>query len=570
MRKNLSNVCKAFKTKNGRIIAMLLALVIVVGGAFAFLTANDSKNNVFTIGRVDIELHENFNGSNDVTDVSPAMSGLIPGQTVQKEPWIKNTGENDAWTYLVVGVPYGFAADVQANNYTTHTIPVYAFGIQDHLNDVTTSAATWSEYHYSFPGSGTEISNKEDAIQLFELKNINTEEWTKLEGPYFSDDGHIYYAFGRKTLLSKNDRTESLFTEVRYIPDIGETTLSGNYVTIMRHATPIAYIPITYTLNTSNGAVSVDPSTTPIDLTVYTDSDPHYQGLCDVKKEIQPDSVEVSDLLMVYKDPELKSYIVANPNPVLYSVYDNTSTVIEGDKRDVPVKLIPSSQQSTAVINRGFVDTPNDFYAIDGKAVVETYQMDIINQSPNEFVLKDSTNGVVTNEEVAVTYSDLISKPYWSGNYYDTNEPGTTQGMDLWFVYGLKENCMISELSSFVKVQGKGYMVVSNTKNGFITTGSVISVYRDETNELVERFSIVIYGDLDHDGAVTPNDSTTLRNELAGSTEWFWLDSSSFDPAVAIAADINKDGALSGNDSNAIYCQLNFSKKLNQINSTRS
>ena len=51
---------KTTNKKRERIISALLVLAILVTTAFAFLSATDSKTNVFTIGKVDIQLQENF------------------------------------------------------------------------------------------------------------------------------------------------------------------------------------------------------------------------------------------------------------------------------------------------------------------------------------------------------------------------------------------------------------------------------------------------------------------------------------------------------------------------------
>ncbi|MBE6974053.1 MAG: hypothetical protein E7436_00960 [Ruminococcaceae bacterium] len=82
-----------------QIIAVVLVLTLVaaasIGITVAYLTDRDSKANVFTVGDVSIKLHENFADG----------ATLIPGVDIAKEPYIENTGKNDAWVWATVAIP---------------------------------------------------------------------------------------------------------------------------------------------------------------------------------------------------------------------------------------------------------------------------------------------------------------------------------------------------------------------------------------------------------------------------------------------------------------------------------
>lgn len=139
-----------------------------------------------------------------------------------------------------------------------------------------------------------------------------------------------------------------------------------------------------------------------------------------------------------------------------------------------------------------------------------------------------------------------------NGLTVDDYDPATSY----WYVYGLEE--MIDEdllREKYCDVSGDGYFTVTpvNPKYAPWTgTGTVIDVYDAVTDELVESFWIIIFGDLDGNAYIDTDDSTMFRNELSGATEWFWDDTDSYCHYRAKAADINMDGALSANDANAI------------------
>lgn len=103
-------------------LAMLLLLTAFVAATFAYFTDTEfAKNNVITIGNVEIDLYEHSEqyaadpgddvlkeNDEDYRDVflkAPEQSNLLPGQNVPKYTYIKNTGKNPAYVRFVVTVP---------------------------------------------------------------------------------------------------------------------------------------------------------------------------------------------------------------------------------------------------------------------------------------------------------------------------------------------------------------------------------------------------------------------------------------------------------------------------------
>lgn len=95
--------------------AIVLALVLIIGGMLAYFTDTDSKKNEFTLGdNVDIKLEETFN-PNDAL-------GIQPGAVVNKAPKIVNESTTTpAYVFAEVIVP---CYDV--NGGATGTTPSYS------------------------------------------------------------------------------------------------------------------------------------------------------------------------------------------------------------------------------------------------------------------------------------------------------------------------------------------------------------------------------------------------------------------------------------------------------------
>ena len=96
--------------KNRTIIAaVVLLLVLAVGGAVAYFTDSEQKTNTFTIGNVDITLTEDGwdaladTNNNDIPD---AAEDMMPGESVTKDPLINNVStKNPAYVFIKVVVP---------------------------------------------------------------------------------------------------------------------------------------------------------------------------------------------------------------------------------------------------------------------------------------------------------------------------------------------------------------------------------------------------------------------------------------------------------------------------------
>lgn len=88
MKKKIISIC----------LAAALMLLTITGASLAYFTDTDKADNVFTTGKVDIQLKENFEQN----------SKLLPGNqnAVEKEVWIElNEGSEDAYVWYEYMIP---------------------------------------------------------------------------------------------------------------------------------------------------------------------------------------------------------------------------------------------------------------------------------------------------------------------------------------------------------------------------------------------------------------------------------------------------------------------------------
>ena len=166
--------------------AIVILLVIFVGGMLAYFTDTEVRTNVFTIGNVNIELNETgWTNSSGTNYTREEANNITPNKQVAKNPTIKNIGTsgagNDAYVFLKVQVPY---ANVTVN--------------------------------------GTKANQ-----DIYTLDSLDTTHWTELTISGVTGNGTHVYAYGTSTTmsaLSYNTSTEALFTSVtlKNLDDVSE------------------------------------------------------------------------------------------------------------------------------------------------------------------------------------------------------------------------------------------------------------------------------------------------------------------------------------------------------------
>lgn len=236
------------KKKKNIFISLFLVLVLLIAGAYAFLSATDSKINVFTAGYVDIILHEdnwcdeNGNIINDENGngIPDFADGIMPGAIIDKAPYVENTGLNDAWTFISVAVPTVPASDLVGDAETGDTgiegrrlsVKVVAYAIQEGFIDdgsEETLNTVWNKYSDYATMFGAEASDvaPEDRVEVFDIitngaYGYDSTEWLPIDEVYQSEDGNNYYIFGYNGKLAAGAETSKIFEQVEFSGDIGK------------------------------------------------------------------------------------------------------------------------------------------------------------------------------------------------------------------------------------------------------------------------------------------------------------------------------------------------------------
>lgn len=127
----------------------------------------------------------------------------------------------------------------------------------------------------------------------------------------------------------------------------------------------------------------------------------------------------------------------------------------------------------------------------------------------------------------------------------DAVAPATAGDFSQYFVYGISHSRLrYSNVQAMVAVYGDGRLVwdTNNTGGG---TGTIVKVYDNITDELVEQFYIVIFGDLNGDLKVNDADYGLLSRELGSLS---WSARATKVPYMVKAADLNTDTRINDAD----------------------
>ena len=140
-----------------KIIPFALIIAVVISGSLAYLISTNTKTNTFLLGNIKIELWEAFDTDNDGTvtaknssgadinylsdsdlweygyntsgdemygpkEAPPVLKHINIGPYIDKAPWVRNTGTNDAYIYAAVSLPYVRADELESVNLSNESI----------------------------------------------------------------------------------------------------------------------------------------------------------------------------------------------------------------------------------------------------------------------------------------------------------------------------------------------------------------------------------------------------------------------------------------------------------------
>lgn len=89
--------------------AVVLILALLAAGTFAYFTKNARATNVITTGTISIQLNDEIKGGQK-TDTGWTLSGVMPGQAVEKAVSVTNTGTSPAWLRVKLEIAVEMAA----------------------------------------------------------------------------------------------------------------------------------------------------------------------------------------------------------------------------------------------------------------------------------------------------------------------------------------------------------------------------------------------------------------------------------------------------------------------------
>ena len=146
--------------RKGIAVAVVLLLVLIIGGMLAFFTDTDTETNVFTIGD-DVGI--------EITEVWDPEDGedIHPGAVVSKEPAIENTSTVPAYVFMEVTVP------CYASTGTTVDRPLFSFTPNSGWALIDTSSIDQNSktitYRYAYGSNSamTELGAGETTSPLF-------------------------------------------------------------------------------------------------------------------------------------------------------------------------------------------------------------------------------------------------------------------------------------------------------------------------------------------------------------------------------------------------------------------
>ena len=121
-------------------------------------------------------------------------------------------------------------------------------------------------------------------------------------------------------------------------------------------------------------------------------------------------------------------------------------------------------------------------------------------------------------------------------------------------VYGFHGRLRVHTVGDFIKVSNEelGRLEFVQKYNNRIGSGDKVNVVDNKTNETVESFTIVYFGDVNGDGVCNVMDDITVRQEADGETSWSDPDSPDYCYWMFLAADLDKDGVITEEDEQLI------------------
>ncbi|MBE6690074.1 MAG: hypothetical protein E7590_02165 [Ruminococcaceae bacterium] len=137
-------------------LAVCLAVLSIAGSSIAYFTDTEQYTNVFTAGNVDISLTANGDTVNEAT-LSMTDDSVYPGQTIEKNVVITNTGSENAYVGAVITLTHADGKDI-------NTI-INKAGDTDSIPVAITALLT------GLPTTGYDVRVSDNGLTIYVIKN---------------------------------------------------------------------------------------------------------------------------------------------------------------------------------------------------------------------------------------------------------------------------------------------------------------------------------------------------------------------------------------------------------------
>lgn len=148
------------------------------------------------------------NGINDFAE------NLSVGQSIDKTPWVENTGKNPAWVFISVGIPTVSTTEALVTEETFQQmtdkefkIKVACYAFQANEDEDAVLDTVWKSY-----ADGNELfglNRLEPRVPIIKVLDYNLDDWVLVDSRD-SNDNYDYYVYAYKYLVPAKD---SVFTE---------------------------------------------------------------------------------------------------------------------------------------------------------------------------------------------------------------------------------------------------------------------------------------------------------------------------------------------------------------------
>ena len=201
----------------GSVIASIVIIALTYGLTYAYLIDRDDKDNIITVGNVNLGIVET-----GYEDSQP----VVAHQIISKAPKVKNTGNTNEYVFLTVRVPKRNVTLLDTDGKKKYTDNngkkiVEIFNIQTTAEGVAITGDTDVDFHYN--GGKDADANANPAVEY-------AEGWILLSSKT-TETGYDEYTFGYNKLLAPNASTHALFDKVQLKSFIDQEVTGENTTT---------------------------------------------------------------------------------------------------------------------------------------------------------------------------------------------------------------------------------------------------------------------------------------------------------------------------------------------------